>query len=212
MVQVAPSLLSADFARLGAEVKKITTAGADLVHLDVMDGHFVPNLTFGPAVIKSIRSYTALPFDVHLMMTNPLAFIKDFAEVGANMITAHIEAEDKPTDIIDAIKKNGCKVGLSLKPKTSVSKLIPFLPMIDLVLVMAVEPGFGGQSFQKEALARIAELRDLIGKKPVKIAVDGGVNEITAPACRLAGADILVAGNAIFSHKDYHKAIERLKA
>jgi len=105
MVQVAPSLLSADFARLGAEVKKITTAGADLVHLDVMDGHFVPNLTFGPAVIKSIRSYTALPFDVHLMMTNPLAFIKHFAEAGANMITAHIEAEDEPTDIIDAIKK-----------------------------------------------------------------------------------------------------------
>jgi ribulose-phosphate 3-epimerase len=211
MVKIAPSILSADFARLGQEIKDITTAGANLVHLDVMDGHFVPNLTFGPALIKSIRPYTEIPFDVHLMLTNPQNFIEPFAKAGADMITIHLEADDNIQDTLSVIKKFGCKTGLSLRPKTNVNKLIPFLPMIDLVLIMSVEPGFGGQTFQKEALKKIADLKDLIGQKPVQISVDGGVNDITAPACRLAGADILVAGNYIFKSDDYTKAIERLK-
>ena len=211
MVKIAPSILSADFARLGEEVKDVTSAGADLIHLDVMDGHFVPNLTFGPALIKSIRSFTEIPFDVHLMLTNPQNFIEPFAKAGADMITIHLESDDNIADTISVIKKFGCKAGLSLRPKTNINKLIPFLPMIDLVLIMSVEPGFGGQTFQKEALKKIADLKDLIGQKPVQISVDGGVNDITAPACRLAGADILVAGNYIFKSDDYTKTIERLK-
>lgn len=211
MVKVAPSILSADFAHLGQEIKDITAAGANLVHLDIMDGHFVPNLTFGPALIKSIRSFTEIPFDVHLMLTNPQNFIEPFAKADADMITIHLESDDNIQDTISIIKKFGCKAGLSLRPKTNINKLIPFLPMIDLVLIMSVEPGFGGQTFQKEALKKIADLKDLIGQKPVQISVDGGVNDITAPACRLAGADILVAGNYIFKSDDYAKAIERLK-
>lgn len=211
MVKVAPSILSADFARLGQEIKDITDAGADLVHLDIMDGHFVPNLTFGPALIKSIRPYAEIPFDVHLMLTNPQNFIAPFAKAGADMITIHLESDDNIQDTLSVIKKFGCKAGLSLRPRTNINKLIPFLPMIDLVLIMSVEPGFGGQTFQKEALKKIADLKDLIGQKPVQISVDGGVNDITAPACRLAGADILVAGNYIFKSDDYTKAIERLK-
>lgn len=210
MVQIAPSLLSADFARLGEEVRRVTSAGADLIHLDIMDGHFVPNLTFGPAIVQSIRPYTSLPFDVHLMMTRPLSFVERFAAAGANLITIHVEADDDVADTLSVIKRCHCRAGLSLRPGTNINRLIPFLPMIDLVLVMAVEPGFGGQAFQKNALDRIAELRDLIGKKQVLISVDGGINDITAPACRLAGADILVAGNYIFTAKNYRTAIERL--
>ena len=211
MVKIAPSILSADFAKLGTEIENITSSGADLIHLDVMDGHFVPNLTFGPVLIRSIRPYTKLPFDVHLMMTNPKDFIQAFAEAGADMITIHLEADDNIADTISVIRKFGCKAGLSLRPKTNINKLIPFLPMIDFVLIMSVEPGFGGQAFQKEAIRKIAELKDLIGQKNVQISVDGGINDITAPACRLAGADILVAGNYIFKSDDYTKAIERLK-
>ncbi len=210
-IQIAPSILSADFARLGAEVKALEKAGADLIHIDVMDGHFVPNLTFGPVVVKDIRSYTALPFDVHLMMTNPAPFIPAFVKAGADLITVHLEADDNPADLISLIKKEGKQVGLSIRPNTSVSKLLPFLPMIDLVLVMSVEPGFGGQVFQPQALEKIAALKELIGRKKVKISVDGGINNITAPACVLAGADILVAGSYILGHKPYSSRIKILK-
>lgn len=211
MVLVAPSLLSADFACLGKELKAVTKAGADMIHIDVMDGHFVPNLTFGPCVVQGIRPCTNLPFDVHLMMTNPSEFIDTFAKAGADSITVHLEAGESVPDLISKIKKVGCGVGLSIRPGTNISALIPYLPEIDSVLVMAVEPGFGGQRFQKQAIARIAALKELIGRKPVRISVDGGINDVTAPACVVAGADVLVAGSYIFGAKSYMKAIQTLK-
>lgn len=211
MVLVAPSLLSADFACLGKELKAVTKAGADMIHIDVMDGHFVPNLTFGPCVVQGIRPCTNLPFDVHLMMTNPSEFIDTFAKAGADSITVHLEAGESVPDLISKIKKAGCGVGLSIRPGTNISALIPYLPEIDSVLVMAVEPGFGGQRFQKQAIARIAALKELIGRKPVRISVDGGINDVTAPACVVAGADVLVAGSYIFGAKSYMKAIQTLK-
>lgn len=211
MTLIAPSLLSADFSKLGKEIQAIDKAGADLIHWDVMDGCFVPNLTFGPCVIGANRSLTTLPFDVHLMVDKPEKFIDKTAEAGADMITVHMESDSRVADCVSHIHALGKKAGISLKPHTSVSTLIPFIPEIDFVLVMSVEPGKGGQLFQAQALEKIVALKDLIGRKKVQISVDGGITPETAEACRFAGADILVAGTSVFGQKNYAKAIESLK-
>ncbi|MBO7244065.1 MAG: ribulose-phosphate 3-epimerase [Alphaproteobacteria bacterium] len=211
MVLVSPSILSADFSSLGKEIKALNESGADLIHIDVMDGVFVPNLTFGAPVVKSIRSCSSLPFDVHLMVEKPSVLIQDFIDAGADFITIHLECKEEIPYLISLIKKGKKKVGISIKPNTKVSDILPYIPDIDLILVMSVEPGFGGQQFQQEAIKKIADLKELIGKKKVLISVDGGINDITAPACVYAGADILVAGSYIFKNKPYKKAISKLK-
>ena len=211
MTLIAPSLLSADFSMLGKEIKDVEKAGADLIHWDVMDGHFVPNLTFGPCVIKANRKQTKLPFDVHLMVERPDKLIDNVVEAGADMITVHMESSARVADCVSHIHALGKKAGVSLKPHTPVSDIIPFIPEIDMVLVMSVEPGKGGQIFQAGALEKIVALKELIGRKKVQISVDGGINLETAEACRFAGADILVAGTAVFGQKNYAKAIQLLK-
>ena len=211
MTLIAPSLLSADFSKLGKEIQAIERAGADLIHWDVMDGHFVQNLTFGPCVIKANRSMTKLPFDVHLMVEKPDKFIDKCAEAGSDMITVHMESASRVADCVSHIHALGKKAGVSLKPHTSVSEIIPFIPEIDLVLVMSVEPGKGGQPFQVQALEKIVALKELIGRKKVQISVDGGINPEPAEACRFAGANILVAGTSVFGQKNYAKAVTALK-
>ena len=203
MTLIAPSLLSADFSKLGAEIQEVDNAGADLIHWDVMDGIFVPNLTFGPCVIGANRKSTKLPFDVHLMVEKPDKLIDKTAEAGADIITVHMEAASRVADCVSHIHALGKKAGVSLKPHTHISEIIPFIPEIDLVLVMSVEPGKGGQLFQAQALEKIVSLKELIGRKKVQISVDGGINPETAEACRFAGADILVAGTAVFKQKNY---------
>ena len=188
-------------------------AGADLIHLDVMDGHFVPNLTMGPQLIQSIRSYTDLPFDVHLMISEPQAYIGAFVDAGADLITVHIELEELFPTIIDQIKNSGVKAGIALRPKTPIAAVEPYLDDIDLVLPMSVEPGFGGQSFQMDTLNKIDQLWKLIQRQKVDVAieVDGGINQETAALVGRSGATILVAGTAIFGQDDLRGAIQALR-
>lgn len=207
---VAPSILSADFAKLGEEIKKVEQAGADWIHVDVMDGHFVPNLTIGAPVVKSIRPTTKLPLDVHLMITDPENYIEDFAKAGADYLTIHVESSSPVEKTLKRIRELGVKPGITLRPRTKVEDIFPYLPLVDLVLVMTVEPGFGGQSFMADQVPKIARIREELKKinRGALIEVDGGVTDETAK--QLKGADVLVAGSFVFK-KDYAQAIRALK-
>lgn len=210
MVKISPSILSADFSNLEREIKAIESAGADMIHIDVMDGHFVPNLTFGPPVIKALRKHTKLPFDVHLMIESPENYIKDFIDAGADIITIHPEATKHLDRTINEIKKLGAKAGISLLPTTSVAPLEYTIDNIDLILVMTVNPGFGGQKFIDNQLFKIEMISDIIQDTDIILAVDGGINDQTSKLCIDAGADMLISGNFIFKG-DYKKQIELLK-
>ena len=194
-ILIAPSILSADFSRLGEEVRAVEKAGADWIHVDVMDGHFVPNITIGPVVLKWVRPVTKLPLDVHLMIKNPERYIESFAKAGADIITFHSEVEEDPKELVKMIRYYKKKVGISIKPKTDIGKIGPVLSMVDMVLVMTVEPGFGGQGFIFDCLPKIEEVRKVFKKD---LQVDGGVNIETAPEVIKRGANILVAGTAVF--------------
>ena len=211
MVMIAPSILSADFANLKNTILSLDEAGADAIHLDVMDGNFVPNLTFGPCVIKAIRPYTKLPFDVHLMVQNPDEMLEWFALSGADWITVHAEVCPHLDKTIDAIHNLGLKAGVSLNPSTSESVLEYVIDKVDLILVMTVNPGFGGQSFMKNQLDKIAKIRKLIGNRKIILSVDGGINPMTAAEAIAAGADMLVAGTAVFAGNDFEKNIKALR-
>jgi len=197
-IKIAPSILSADFARLGEEVRAIDIAGCDYIHVDVMDGHFVPNITIGPAVVKALRPHTRLPFDVHLMIEPVDPFLKAFAEAGSDIITVHAEAGRHLDRTLQAIRALGCKAGLSLNPATPPDAVSYLLDRLDLILVMTVNPGFGGQSFIESQLPKITRLREMIGDRPIELEVDGGVTVANINRVVAAGANVLVAGSAVF--------------
>ena len=213
-LKIAPSILSSDFSKLGEVLQALNNSGADMVHVDVMDGHFVPNITFGPPVIKKIRKYSSLPFDVHLMIAPVHKYIKDFADAGADIITIHPEAtEDLPASI-KLIKSLGKKAGVSLNPETPVDKVLPVLNSIDLVLIMSVNPGFGGQSFMSEVLSKVVDLRKIIDEEnlTVEIEIDGGIDFVTGKLAKEAGVDILVSGTTLFKdEKNLKDNIDQLR-
>ncbi|MFN3449522.1 MAG: ribulose-phosphate 3-epimerase [Roseococcus sp.] len=212
-VRIAPSLLAADVARLGEEVRAVERAGADWLHLDIMDGHFVPNISFGPGLVKGLRRHCALPFDVHLMIAPADPYLAAFAEAGARVISLHPEAGPHLHRSLQSIRALGCEAGVVLNPATPVSAVEHVLDLVDLILVMTVNPGFGGQSFLASQLPKIAALRRMIAAsgRPIALEVDGGVTAETAPACIEAGADVLVAGTAVFGAPDYAAAIAALR-
>jgi len=211
--KVAPSILSADFSVLGDEIKKVETAGADLIHIDVMDGHFVPNLTFGAPVVKCVRKATDLPFDVHLMIENPEKYIADFKNAGADIITVHAEACTDLQAVIEQIKALDVKVGVSINPATPVDVIEDVLADVDMVLVMSVNPGFGGQSYIHSVTPKIKQLKEFRAKSGLSfdIEVDGGIDAETAKEAAYAGADILVAGSAVYKAVDMAETIRKIK-
>jgi len=209
-IRIAPSLLSADFARLGEHLRAAEDAGADLHHVDVMDGHFVPNITLGPPVVRAIRKATRLPLDCHLMIQRPLAYARAFAEAGADGITFHVEAKDPAREVALAIRDLGKRVGVALNPDTAVERILPVLDLVDMVLVMSVFPGFGGQPFMPEVLAKTEALRRVHGFEG-DIEMDGGIHPGTVEACAAAGANVLVAGTAVYGEEDMAAAIRTLR-
>lgn len=213
MIKISPSMLSCDFSKIGEEAEKIANSGADMLHLDVMDGHFVPNITFGAPVIKSIRNRSDIIFDVHLMISDPLKYAEDFVKAGADIITFHVESDSDIKDTIEKIKSLSCKVGLSVKPATPIETVFPYLEDIDMVLVMTVEPGFGGQSFMEDMMKKIIILKEKLREveKTVDIQVDGGINEKTIATAAKAGANVFVAGSAVFGCESYETAISSFR-
>ena len=210
-IKIAPSILSADFANLGKEIQLLDNSGCDYIHIDIMDGHFVPNLTIGPDVISSIRSLTKKIFDVHLMIDPVKEFIPNFINAGADIITIHHEIEEDVFECIELIKKFGKKAGISIKPKTDANEIEKYLDLVDLILIMTVEPGFGGQKFITSQINKIKEIKKIVSNKKIEIEVDGGINEITAKQVIDAGANVLVSGSTIFKYKDYAEIIEVLR-
>ena len=212
-VKIAPSLLSADFSELGEEVRRAEAGGADLIHWDIMDGHFVPNITFGPAAVQALRGKTRLPFDVHLMIENPETYVKEFAKAGADIITVHAEACADLKRAVEGVKKLRTKVGVALNPETPLDTIERVLGDLDLILVMTVHPGFGGQKFIRATLPKIKEAKRMVEARGLKvdIEVDGGINERTAPLAVKAGANVLVAGFAIYGKKDVGLSIRKLR-
>ena len=214
MAKVAPSILSADFSKMGEEVENIVEAGADYIHLDVMDGKFVDNITFGFKMIKDLRKLTSAVFDVHLMIDEPETYVDRFIESGADIITVHLEAVKKPIiEVVKKIRARGVKSAVSIKPKTDVNLLKPLIPYVDMVLIMSVEPGFGGQAFIESSLDKVKAVKEMIKaeNRDIEIEIDGGINEKTAAAAVSAGVDVLVAGSYVFKAEDRKKAITFLK-
>jgi len=210
---IAPSILSCDYGKIAEELKKIEEGGADLVHVDVMDGHFVPNITLGAPVVKCIRRYSSLPFDVHLMISDPIDYIGDFASAGADSITIHLECNSDIDKTLSLIKEKGCKAAISVKPKTPAEEVFKWLDKVSMVLVMTVEPGFGGQGFMEDMMPKVEKIKAEIERRnlDVSIQVDGGISEKTVSLAAKSGADIFVSGSALFKANDFSLEVEKLK-